>query len=94
MLLAPVGGGVAHVLGPAPVETCATACSDDDEQGQCAPTCADCTCCSHVRPLAVATPRPGLLAPLLRASRLSAETQEPSSADADDILHVPIAPLA
>lgn len=95
LVLAPLGGGLAHALGPAAAETCLTGCSDDDARGQCAPTCADCVCCTHVRPLAVAAvPLPGLVSALLRGPRISLDTYEPSSADADDILHVPIAPLA
>ena len=94
LLLAPVGGGLAHAFGPGPAEACSTGCADDDAQGECAPTCVDCACCSHVKPLAVAVPLPGFVSPLLRTPRITLEDAEPSSADADDILHVPIAPLA
>ncbi|NOK19954.1 hypothetical protein [Corallococcus carmarthensis] len=94
MLLAPVGGGLAHALGPAQAETCLTGCSDDDAQGQCAPTCVDCTCCTHAKPLAVAVPLPGLADSRFQDPPLTLEAAEPSSADADDILHVPIVPLA
>ncbi|RYZ39355.1 MAG: hypothetical protein EOO71_20385 [Myxococcaceae bacterium] len=93
MILAPVGGGLAHAFGPAPSEICATGCSDDDAHGQCAPTCVDCACCSHVKPLAVAVPLPGFVSAAPRPSRITLDAVEPSSADADDILHVPIASL-
>ncbi|WP_375759590.1 hypothetical protein [Corallococcus exercitus] len=94
MLLAPVGGGLAHALGPAQqAETCLTGCADDDAQGQCAPTCVDCACCTHVRPLAVAVPLPGLVASAFREPPIPLDDTEPSSADADDILHPPIVPL-
>ncbi len=33
---------------------CEDTCPDDDERGQCAPDCDDCTCCAHSRPIAVA----------------------------------------
>ncbi|GMT99387.1 hypothetical protein KH5H1_35060 [Corallococcus caeni] len=94
MLLAPIGGGLAHAFGPAQqAETCLTGCADDDAQGQCAPTCVDCTCCTHAKPLAVAVPLPGLADSPFRAPPIPLDASEPSSADADDILHVPIAPL-
>ncbi|CAM3437172.1 hypothetical protein G4177_29945 [Corallococcus sp. ZKHCc1 1396] len=93
MILAPAGGGLAHVFGPAPSEICVTGCSDDDAHGQCAPTCVDCACCSHVKPLAVAAAPPGFVIPPPRACRITLEDAEPSSAEADDIQHVPIASL-
>lgn len=32
--------------------TCVEACADDDASGECAPGCEDCSCCTHVSPLA------------------------------------------
>ncbi|RKG78855.1 hypothetical protein [Corallococcus terminator] len=93
MILAPVGGGLAHAFGPVPPEICVTGCSDDDAQGQCAETCVDCACCSHVKPLAVAVPLPGFVSSAPRCPRILIDAVAPSSTDADDILHVPIAPL-
>lgn len=94
VLLAPIGGGLAHAFVPAQAEACLTGCADDDAQGQCAPTCVDCACCSHVRPLAVAAPLSELEDSPFREPPIALEVVEPSSADADDILHVPIVPLA
>jgi hypothetical protein len=94
VMLAPLGGGLAHAFGPAQqAETCLTGCADDDAQGQCAPTCVDCACCTHAKPLAVAVPLPGLVSARGQELPITLEASEPSSADADDILHPPIVPL-
>jgi hypothetical protein len=31
---------------------CVEACADDDDAGNCAPTCSDCPCCGQVRSIA------------------------------------------
>ncbi|WNG38879.1 hypothetical protein F0U61_38345 [Archangium violaceum] len=92
LLFAPVGGGL---LLPASMgEVCEQRCPDDDERGQCAPDCIDCTCCSHVR-LAVVAPTASAV-PLAPWSPLPIEHEEdePSSVKVGDIQHVPIASLA
>lgn len=43
-----MGPAVAEPLVGPVIEACAQPCPDDDEKGQCAPDCADCTCCGHV----------------------------------------------
>ncbi|MBL9037493.1 MAG: hypothetical protein JNG84_03155 [Archangium sp.] len=67
---------------------CAEQCPDDDSDGQCAPDCADCACCPHLRLSAslveVSTVLPG------QAQRVLEQPQaQPPSPDVDDILHVP-----
>lgn len=92
LLFTPVGSGL---LSPASSgEVCMQSCRDDDERGQCAPDCTDCVCCSHVR-LVVVAPTPSTV-PMASRPLPAAEHEEdePSSADAGDILHVPIASLA
>jgi hypothetical protein len=67
---------------------CRERCADDNDDGQCAPGCHDCTCCSGVR---VVTPREQVAAvpdvpgrPLrLRPAAI------PSSVEPREILHVP-----
>ena len=92
LLFAPVGGGLLPPISSG--EVCVQRCQDDDEQGQCAPDCIDCTCCSHVR-LVVVAPTVSTV-PMAPWSPLTVEhdEDEPSSVKVGDIQHVPIAPLA
>lgn len=94
LLLAPSVGGLLPTLSGIAGEVCTQQCADDDEQGQCAPDCVDCTCCAHVRSVAAPLPRPSLAPRAERQSRFAYEEAEPPSADVGDILHVPIAVLA
>lgn len=89
LLLTPGSGG----LLPLVQDVCTQNCPDDDVRGQCAPDCADCSCCSHVRPVVLA-PSATVLLVLPRPALFVQEEDEPTSADVGDILHVPIAPLA
>jgi hypothetical protein len=68
---------------------CVETCPDDGPDGQCAPTCADCSCC--VRP-------PGDVPALLVAAARPGSPSRPgyfvsvthlASADPHEILHVP-----
>jgi hypothetical protein len=91
LLFAPMGGGLWPPAGSAVV--CTQRCQDDDEHGQCAPDCLDCTCCSHLRQVVLAP----TLAGVPKAPRLPPvehEEDEPSSVEVGDILHIPIVPLA
>ncbi|MCC6335326.1 MAG: hypothetical protein IT380_15215 [Myxococcales bacterium] len=69
---------------------CVERCPDDDEQGNCAPDCADCAGCCHVR-LALTTPG-SKHPPRVKATRIPERLQAaPLSPEPGDILHVPIA---
>ncbi|MCE9672310.1 hypothetical protein LY474_31335 [Myxococcus stipitatus] len=94
LLFAPTGGGLFTVIADATDAVCTQQCPDDDERGQCAPDCADCTCCSHVRTVATPAAAPLLLADLLRREPVTHDEDTPPTVDVGDILHVPIAPLA
>ena len=91
VLFASVGGSgfpLAAVTGDA----CEQSCPDDDERGQCAPDCADCTCCVHARTVMLAPSAvllPGRSGPVL----IEHEEQAPPAVDLGDILHVPILAL-
>ena len=67
---------------------CQERCADDNDDGQCAPGCHDCTCCSGVR---VVTPREQAAgAPATPGRRLRPRaTLCPASAEPREILHVP-----
>ncbi|NVJ08958.1 hypothetical protein HUW63_27450 [Myxococcus sp. AM001] len=93
-LFAPGLGGLMPTLTGAVGEVCTQRCPDDDDQGQCAPDCIDCTCCGHVRSVAAQAPQPPFVLLVPRPLRVAYEKSEPLSADVGDILHVPIAPLA
>ncbi|MCY1016877.1 hypothetical protein [Pyxidicoccus sp. MSG2] len=94
LLFAPSVGGLLPTLSGTAGEVCAQRCADDDERGQCAPDCADCTCCGHVRSVAAADFAPFLLPHVERPPRFAHDEDAPSSADLGDILHVPIVVLA
>lgn len=89
VLFAPGGG----VLSAPQAEVCSQRCADDDEQGQCAPDCADCACCSHVRPLALAV-AVGLVWVKTDTGLVEWTPVLPPTAEPGEILHVPIAHLA
>lgn len=91
LLFAPIRGGF---LPSIEGDVCTQSCPDDDANGKCAPDCADCACCGHVR--TVALPLSGLSspAPVPRPRLVAHEEDEPPSADVGDILHVPRAALA
>ncbi|MDY7229139.1 hypothetical protein [Hyalangium rubrum] len=92
LLFAPVGGfGFMPAVSSGGV--CMQSCPDDDEQGQCALDCTDCTCCSHVRPVVLARTNTVIPSPP-EPDSTEHDEQQPPSADAGDILHVPIAHLA
>jgi hypothetical protein len=86
LLLTPGVGGVLPLVQG---DVCEQGCPDDDAWGQCAPDCADCTCCSHVRSV-VLVPSATVLLSLPRPTFFAQEEDEPASADVGDILHVPI----
>jgi hypothetical protein len=94
LLFAPGLGGLLPALSGATAEVCTQQCPDDDAEGQCAPDCVDCTCCSHVRSVAAPVPVPSLAPRAERTSRVTRDEAEPPSADVGDIQHVPIAVLA
>ncbi|NMO19196.1 hypothetical protein HPC49_18560 [Pyxidicoccus fallax] len=94
LLFAPSMGRLLPVLSDTAGEVCAQSCPDDDERGQCAPDCSDCTCCGHVRSVAAPVALPSLALRVPMPLLLAHDEDEPASADAGDILHVPIAPLA
>jgi hypothetical protein len=73
--------------------TCSQRCPDDDSEGKCAPDCADCDCCPHVRvAFAVVEAKPLVASQSMRVpEQLQAE---PASPEPGDILHVPITLLA
>jgi hypothetical protein len=85
-------GGSGFPLAAAIGEACAQSCPDDDERGQCAPDCADCSCCVHTRTVMLAPPAvllPSRSGPVL----IEHEEQAPPAVDVGDILHVPILAL-
>jgi hypothetical protein len=94
LLFAPSVGGLLPTLSGTAGEVCAERCADDDERGQCAPECADCTCCGHVRSVAAPGLIPSLMPHVERPPRFAYDESTPPSADLGDILHVPIAVLA
>ncbi|WP_257455255.1 hypothetical protein [Archangium lipolyticum] len=91
LLFAPVGGGLVPPASPGVV--CTQRCEDDDERGQCAPDCLDCTCCSHLRQV-VLTPTLSSLPRAPRPPPVEHEEDEPTSVEVGDILHIPIVALA
>lgn len=72
---------------------CTQRCPDDDSSGQCAPNCADCACCPHLRVMAVAA---GAKPPVAVQSKKVPERKQmqPPSPEPGDILHVPKTHLA
>jgi hypothetical protein len=92
LLFAPVGGfGFTPAVSSGGV--CMQICPDDDEQGQCAPDCTDCACCSHVQQVVLACSHT-LMPSIAEPAPIEHEEQQPPSADVGDILHVPRAHLA
>nr|WP_225936945.1 hypothetical protein [Myxococcus sp. RHSTA-1-4] len=87
-------GRLLPVLSGTVGEVCTQSCPDDDERGQCAPDCTDCTCCGHVRTVAAPLPVPSLVTHMPGPPLFVHEEDEPASTDAGDILHPPIAFLA
>ena len=94
LLFAPNLGGLLPTLSGTAGEVCTQSCPDDDERGQCAPDCADCTCCGHVRSVAAPVRLPSPTQRVPRPPLFVHDEDEPASADVGDILHVPIALLA
>lgn len=94
LLFAPSEGGFSPSLAGTASEVCSQRCADDDERGQCAPDCADCTCCGHVRSVAAPAAVPSLLSHVEGTHRFAYDETVPPSAEPGDILHVPIAALA
>jgi hypothetical protein len=71
-----------------PTNFCTEQCDDDDANGQCPPSCVDCSCCLHTTPMVSAPVQ--LAAP--HGVELTPVFLEPSplhSADPRAILHVP-----
>ncbi|PTL75246.1 hypothetical protein [Vitiosangium sp. GDMCC 1.1324] len=92
LLFAPVGGGLLSSASSGDV--CVQSCRDDDERGQCAPDCVDCTCCSHGR-LVVVAPVASVVPMAPRPPPTAGhEEDEPPSAEVGDILRPPIVHLA
>lgn len=72
---------------------CVETCPDDTSPGHCPPTCATCSCGTHINP--VAPEMPALASPALRLCRSSFEASVPSAfRHVGDILHVPKPALA
>ncbi len=94
LLFAPTEGGLWMAIADATETVCAQRCPDDDASGQCAPDCADCSCCGHVRSIAAPVSPPSLLLEAPRPRLVLWDEAAPASADLDDILHVPKALLA
>ncbi|MFY1826163.1 hypothetical protein ACN47A_09645 [Myxococcus fulvus] len=95
LLFAPTEGGLWMAFSDASDTVCAQRCPDDDSSGQCAPDCADCTCCGHVRSVSAApVASSSLLWIAPRPRPVMVDEDAPASADLDDILHVPRADLA
>ncbi|WP_224244092.1 hypothetical protein [Hyalangium gracile] len=92
LLVASIGGS-GFVSAGAPGSICAQSCPDDDERGECAPDCTDCSCCSHVPPVVLSL-SPSLEQDLPPSPSISHEEQEPPSLEVGEILHVPIVALA
>ena len=83
-----IGQGGPSLRQVAASEPCEQGCPDDDEKGQCPPSCDDCHCCSHLRTIALVPSE--MLLPEGR-SVVRAETTEKLTPAlfVDDILHVP-----
>ena len=84
---------VALTTGEAPVLTagsCIEDCADDDADGRCASTCNDCSCCSHVRSIAVPQTAKAYVS-LVTSSAPERVQATPPSPEPREILHVPIA---
>jgi hypothetical protein len=92
VLFASVGGS-GFRLAAATGAACTQSCPDDDERGQCAPDCADCSCCVHARPVMLA-PSAVLLLGCSGPMLIEHEEQAPPAVDMGDILHVPRLALA
>jgi hypothetical protein len=72
---------------------CAEPCDDDDDRGQCPPTCGACSCAPRIDEPArlivrVMPPEAALLDP---AAPFEVDVAPPSDGHAEDIAHVPIA---
>lgn len=81
---------VAQVIGSGRLGAteCRDNCTDDDEDGQCPPTCSDCSCCTHLTPLV--TPLLQVVGPApVTEILIGVEPAIPHSIDPRDILHVP-----
>lgn len=69
---------------------CEDACPDDDEQGQCAPDCTDCVCCSHApQPVQLAD---GVESTVIPGGAVQVEWMDRALpwVEPREILHVPI----
>jgi hypothetical protein len=89
LLLAVALGHVAATPLASALEVCAAACTDDDPEGRCAPTCADCTCCTHAPAAFVACAEAGAARPAPgRCVAFDAAARAPAS-DPVDVFHVP-----
>ena len=75
-------------------ERCTEQCADDDEQGQCAPECQDCTCCAHHAASVLAVPSGSPLPAPVARQRTEAPTAQPQAAHARKIPHIPRPALA
>lgn len=73
--------------------SCSQRCPDDDAQGKCAPDCADCACCPHLR-LSFAVAEMKVSAPVQGDPVPEHRQTEPQSPEPGDILHVPKTLLA
>lgn len=72
---------------------CSQRCPDDDSQGKCAPDCADCACCPHLR-LSFAVGETKVSVPVVGEAVPEHQQSEPQSPEPGDILHVPKTHLA
>ena len=87
---------VALAAGAAPSlkgRACSQRCPDDDSDGNCAPDCADCACCPHLRLMVVSSEAKLAVPP--GSSKVPERTVAiPLSPEPAEILHVPIMLLA
>lgn len=73
---------------------CEQSCPDDDADGQCAPDCVDCTCCSHLpNPVSFQEASRPVWEGLKQATVEWSDRVLPM-VEPQEILHVPIAVLA
>lgn len=67
---------------------CRQQCPDDDDQGRCAPLCAQCACCPHPGPV-IATPAAVAPVPPTAPAVRSGLERIPGSRFRPEIFHVP-----
>jgi hypothetical protein len=70
---------------------CTESCDDDDDHGQCPPTCGSCSCAPRLdEPTRVVHVTPPEAALVERAAPFEVDVASPADGHAQDIAHVPI----